>query len=120
MCVSHSNQAFTTSAGRTGDESSPVDIDVVNQAQKTLEAVQLVRLGARAALVCQLTGLTKKMVGRLYPLLTGIPSPSGLVPFTDTWYLKNNQRMLDANLVWRLFQRMEPVEQSVAKVNPGL
>ena len=116
MCVSHSNQPSTTIAGLNSNERIPVDIDVVNHAQKTLEAVQLVRLGARAALVCQLTGLTKKMVGRLYPLLTGIPSPSGQVPFTDTWYRKSNQRLLQANVVWRLFQHLKQSGRSTASV----
>jgi flagellar transcriptional activator FlhC len=116
MCVSNFNQRFTTIAGLNSNESIPVDIEVVNQAQKILEAVQLVRLGARAPLVCQLTGLTKKVVSRLYPLLTGIPSPSGQVPFTDTWYLKSNQRLLQANVVWRLFQHLEQSGRSTANV----
>lgn len=116
MSVSNSNHLFTTIAGLNSNESIPVDIEVVNQAQKTLEAVQLVRLGARAALVCQLTGLKKKVVSRLYPLLTGIPSPSGQAPFTDTWYLKSNQRLLQANVVWRLFQHLEQSGRSTASV----
>ncbi len=94
----------------------PGDIKIINDAQNALEAVRLVQLGARAALVCQLTGLTKRVVARLYHRITGVPSSSGQVPFTDTWYLKNNHRMLDANLVWRLFHRMEHAEKSVAGV----
>jgi len=83
-------------------------IEVVAQTRNTLEAVHLVQLGARASLVCQLTGLTKKVVSRLYPLLTGMPSPPGQVPFTDTWYLKSNRRMLHANVVWCLYQHLDP------------
>jgi len=45
-------------------------IEVVTQARNTLEAIHLVQLGARASLVCQLTGLTKNVVSRLYPLLS--------------------------------------------------
>ncbi len=90
--------------------------DIVSDAQKVLDAARLVQLGARAALVCQLTGLAKKDIARLYIRITGAPSPPGQVPFTDTWYLKTNRRMLDANLVWRLFYRMEPAGQGAAKV----
>ncbi len=91
-------------------------IEVVTQARNTLEAIHLVRLGARASLVCQLTGLTKNVVSRLYPLLTGMPSSPGQVPFTDTWYLKNNQRMLHANVVWHLYQHLEKIGRSKSSV----
>ena len=116
MSFSNSSQRFTVIADLNSGVNMPVDIEVVNQAQKILEAVQLVQLGARAALVCQLTNLTKKAVSCLYPLLTGIPSPSGQIPFTDTWYLKSNQRLLQANVVWRLFQHLEKSGCSTASV----
>jgi hypothetical protein len=87
----------------------PDDIDVVSRAHRSLEAVHLIRLGARANLVCQLTGLGKKTVNALYPRLTGSPSPPGQVPFTDTWYVKGNLRMLHANVVWQLFQHFRGV-----------
>jgi hypothetical protein len=99
MGTNDSNKLPAAVAATKQGEDIPDDIEAVNDARKTLEAVKLIQLGARAALVCQLTGLTKKMVGRLYPRLTGMPSPPGQVPFTDTWYLKSNQRML---VVWRV------------------
>ena len=116
MGTNNSNKLPAVIAATKHSEDIPGDIDIVNDARKTLEAVKLIQLGARATLVCQLTGLTKKMVGRLYPRLTGMPSPPGQVPFTDTWYLKNNQRMLDANLVWRLFHQLDHAERSVSSV----
>lgn len=116
MCTNNSNSQSAVVAVPMRSKDIPDDIDIIHDGQKALEAVQLIRLGARAALVCQLTGLTKKVVARLYHRLTGMPSPPGQVPFTDTWYLKSNQRMFDANLVWRLFHRMESTEQNVAKV----
>jgi len=91
-------------AGQKGGSGIPDDIEVVSQARRSLEAVHLIRLGARAKLVCQLTGLGKKTVSALYPRLTGLPSPSGQVPFTDTWYLRSNLRTLHANVVWQLYQ----------------
>jgi hypothetical protein len=60
--------------------------------------------------------LTKKVVGRLYPGLTGKSSPPGLVPFTDTWYLRSNRRMLHANVVWHLYQRLEKTGCSTSSV----
>ena len=92
------------------------NIEIVTQARNTLEAVHLVQLGARVALVCQLTGLTKKVVSRLYPVLTGMPSPPGQAPFTDTWYLRSNRRMLHANVVWCLYQQLEKIGRSTSSV----
>lgn len=114
MCTNNADSppAVVAVARRSNDTSG--EIEVLNDAQNAIDAVRLVQLGARSALVCQLTGLGKKVVGRLYQPLTGMPSPPGQIPFTDTWYLKSNRRMLDANLVWRLFHQLEHAEQSVA------
>ena len=116
MCVavSKSDQLFALVGGIEKEPDGHQDLEVVLQAQNTLDAVHLVRLGARAALVCQLTGLTKKAVSRMYPLITGMPSPPGQVPFTDTWYLRNNRRMLHANVVWHLYQHLERIGYSSA------
>ena len=105
------------SGGRPEREASGLgNIDVVNQARNTLDAVHLVQLGARAGLVCQLTGLTRKAVNSLYPALTGMPSPPGQAPFTDTWYVKSNQRLLHANIVWHLYKQLAPGDNSVARL----
>ncbi|MCP4409798.1 MAG: hypothetical protein GY807_19050 [Gammaproteobacteria bacterium] len=82
----------------------------------TTETIQLVQLGARANLVCQLTGLEKTIVKRLYRQLHGHPSPPGQMPYTDTWYLENPSRMLQAALVWRLYRRLKESERSAARV----
>lgn len=116
MFIGNSDQLLTLVARQEREANILDSIEIVNQARNTLDAVHLVQLGARAALVCQLTGLTKKVVGRLYPLLTGMPSPPGQVPFTDTWYLKSNRRMLHANVVWHLFRHLDPIERSAASV----
>ena len=116
MRVNKSNQLLALIGGVEREASSLRNIEVVTQARNSLEAVHLVRLGARAALVCQLTGLTKTVVSRLYPLVTGMPSPPGQAPFTDTWYLKSNRRMLHANVVWRLHQHLEKIGRSTSSV----
>jgi len=116
MRIGNHDQLRALVGGMETDTALHEDIEIVTMARNMLEAVQLVQLGARAALVCQLTGLTKKVVSRLYPQLTGKPSPPGQVPFTDTWYLKSNQRMLHANVVWRLYQHLETIEHSAAGV----
>ncbi len=100
------------------ERESPVlaEIEVVSQAHAILEAVRLVQLGARAALVSQLTGISKPVVSDLYRPLTGAASPPGQVPFTDTWYLRNTQRMMHANLVWQLYHKLEQIGRSAASV----
>lgn len=116
MYTGNSDQPAALGAERERDTHITGNIEPLNQARNTLEAVHLVHMGARAALVCQLTGLTKKVVGGLYPPLTGMPSPPGQVPFTDTWYLKSNRRLLHANVVWHLFQHLEQTGRSAAGV----
>ncbi len=116
MCIGNADRLLALVATLEREKDIVGNIDVVNQARNTLEAVHLVQLGARASMVCQLTSLTKKVVGGLYPLLTGSPSPPGQVPFTDTWYLKSNRRLLHANVVWRLFQHLKQREHTAAKV----
>jgi hypothetical protein len=116
MCVSNTDKLLALIARKESNTKVLSNIDAVNQARSMVEAVHLIQLGARASMVCQLTGLNKNIVSGLYQPLTGMPSPSGQVPFTDTWYLKNNRRLLHANVVWRLFQQLERMERTVANV----
>ena len=111
MCLANPDP-WLALADRKRDTQLPDDIEVVSRAHRSLEAVHLIRLGARANLVCQLTGLAKNMVSALYPPLTGLPSPPGQVPFTDTWYLQRNIRVLHANVVWQLFQHFRGVDDA--------
>lgn len=67
-----------------------------------LDATRLTQLGARAGLVSQFTGIEKAVANRLHRQIHGRPSPPGQAPFTDDWYVKNDQRMLHAAVVWRL------------------
>lgn len=68
------------------------------------EASELVELGGRAGLISRVTGLEKRTVNQLYRQLRGAPSPPGLAPFTDAWFLEGDLRMLHASIVWRLHQ----------------
>ena len=81
------------------------DAELCIQTRALQEAICLTRHGARAGLVSQLTGLEKTVANRLYRQLHGRPSPSGQLPFADTWYLKQDGRMAQAALVWQLAQR---------------
>ncbi len=79
------------------------------------EAIRLVELGARAGLTCQLTGLSKPLVHRLYAEIHGVPSPPGQHAYSDTWYLARDQRMLDAAVVWRLYKQLAGTGASPAQ-----
>lgn len=116
MCVGTSDQLFAFGTEPGAEASGLGNIEAVNQARNTLDAIHLVQMGARASLVCRLTGLTRKVVSSLYPPLTGMPSPPGLMPFTDTWYVKSNQRLLHANVVWHLYRLLRQAENSAASV----
>jgi len=79
--------------------------DLCLQTRARQEAICLTRLGARAGLVAQLTGLEKAVANRLYRQLHGRPSPPGQLPFSDVWYLRQERRMAQATLVWQLSRR---------------
>jgi len=87
------------------DRGAICDAELCVQIRILQEAICLTRHGARAGLVSQLTGLEKAVANRLYRQLHGRPSPSGQQPFADTWYLKQDQRMAQATLVWQLSRR---------------
>ncbi len=92
------------------------DVELCVYATRAKEAIRLVELGARAGLVCQLTGLEKSVVHRLVRQLRGSPTAPGQTPFTDAWYREDSRRMLQASVVWRLHQRLARTGRSAARV----
>jgi DNA-directed RNA polymerase subunit RPC12/RpoP len=46
---------------------------------------------------------------------TGGDSPPGQAPFTDTWYVQSDRRMLHANVVWRLSQKLRALDRDRAQ-----
>ncbi len=90
---------------RTAD-CSRCAVTLCAQSSRVQDAVRLIQLGARAGLVHQLTGLGKATANRLYLQWHQTPSPSGQRPFTDAWYRKDDRRMLQASLIWRLHRRL--------------
>jgi hypothetical protein len=87
-----------------------------DDAGRILEAMQLIRLGARASLVSLLTGLARKTVKRMYREYHGRPSPAGQLPFSDAWLLENDQRLGHAMLIWHLYRRMNRPARSPARL----
>ncbi len=85
------------------------------QTRAAYEAIRLTQLGARAGLVSRLTGLEKAVAKRLYSQLHGRSSPSGQLPFTDSWYLKQDRRMLQATVVWHLSRRFARTDLTPAR-----
>ena len=71
-------------------------------------AICLIRLGARASVAGQLTGLEKKTTKRLYQQLLGKPSPPGQLPYSDNWFLRNDRRQFHITLIWHLYHRFAP------------
>jgi len=80
-----------------------------------LDAIRLIELGARAGLVAQLTGLERRVVNALYQQMLGRASPAGQLPFTDTWYLRSDRRMLHAAVVWRCYRPFAATESRRAR-----
>jgi hypothetical protein len=114
MCVTADRaENRERSADRSAARAGPADLCIQTAAAQ--EAIRLTRLGARAGLVSQLTGLEKAVANRLYRQLHGRPSPSGQLPFSDTWYLRQDRRMAQATLVWQLSRRLARVEATPAQ-----
>jgi len=90
-------------------------VERCDYARKILESIHLIRLGARVGLAGQLTGLEKKTLKRIYRQLTERPSPCGQLPFSDTWFLKNDRRLFHVNLIWYLHQRLVRPDASPAR-----
>jgi hypothetical protein len=101
------------SAGRSAAHAC--DAELCSQTRAAQEAIRLTQLGARAGLVSRLTGLEKAVANRLYRQLRGRSSPPGQLPFTDSWYLKQDRRMLQATVVWHLSQRFARSDASPAQ-----
>lgn len=113
----------TLDVGEAGRDELVADWDVVargrsdlyHYAQRALEAIRLIELGAAASLVRRLTGLQKKTTNRLYTQLTGEPSSSGQMPYTDAWYVKDDRRMLEASVIWRFCKRLADTGRTLAR-----
>jgi len=101
------------SANRGAAHARVADLCIETRAAQ--EAIRLTRLGARAGLVSQLTGLEKTVANRLYRQLHGRPSPPGQMPFSDAWYLRQDRRMAQATLVWQLSRRLARAEATPAQ-----
>ena len=65
--------------------------------------------------IIQVTGMDQTNANRLYREIHRRPSPAGQAPFTDTWYLRSEYRMLHAALVWKLYQRFGQSEDRPAR-----
>lgn len=116
MCQDKADQLLALARSQKEDLKILDEIEILSRARRSFEAVHLIRLGARAKLVCQLTGLGKKTVSDLYLRLTGLAPLPGQMPFTDSWYLSTNLRMLHANVVWQLYQHFNSIDHT----GPGL
>jgi len=100
---------------KSGGHSPARRASLFARALSILDAVDLIRLGARIPLICKLTGLELSTAKRLYRQIRGFHAPAGQAPFTDTWYLKSHQRMLHTTIIWRLFQAFEATSKAAAR-----
>jgi len=77
-------------------------------------ALRLIALGARASLVCQLTTLPRATVKSWYQEIHSRSSPPGLTPFSDTWYVRTERHILHTNIIWKLEQSTQHLEEDRA------
>lgn len=89
--------------------------DVYEEAVADIEAMRLTELGARSILVHRLTGIPQATAKRLYRRMRESNPPGGQAPFTDTWYLQSDQRMLHANIVWQLHAALWILKRDLAE-----
>jgi len=105
----------TIRSGTETPDCAMCSVELCGQAERIIDSIRLIQLGARAGLVAQLTGLEKATVNRLYRQLCGTPSPSGQMPFTDAWYRECDRRMLHATIVWRLHERLRQTDRHASR-----
>jgi hypothetical protein len=110
--MNHPQSAVAPCAHRAGD--APCTADLCAGTRASCEAILLTQLGARAGLVAQLTGLKKAVANRLYRQIHGRASPPGQFPFTDAWYLRDEQRLRQTSIVWHLSRRLAHPDLSPA------
>ncbi len=113
VCSTFSLPIPSHCAGQAGSDGCSVELCAYST--KIRESIYLIRLGARAGLVSQVTNLEKTTVKRLYLQLCGKASPAGQTPFSDAWYRENDLRMLHATLVWHLHQRLSRARRGSAR-----
>ena len=97
-------------------ENGSCTVERCGYARMILESIHLIQLGARVGLVGQLTGLEKKTLKRIYRQLMGKPSPSGQLPFSDSWFLENDRRLFHVTLIWHLYRRLNRGDGSHARI----
>lgn len=68
-------------------------------------AEQMVRMGARACVVSQMTGLPTPAARKMWLTLNGVSSPSGQQPNDLLWYLRNPTRRFHSALLVQLCER---------------
>lgn len=68
-------------------------------------AHQMVRMGARACVVSQLTELPAPTIRKLWISIHGVSSPSGQQPNDVLWYLRNATRRYHSALIVLLWDR---------------
>lgn len=71
-----------------------------DQIKTDLDALKLTEMGATPMNVHLLTGLPKAAAKALYRDVHHVNPHGGQTPFTDRWYVKTDQRLLHANVVW--------------------
>lgn len=79
-------------------------------------AMDLAQFGARAIIITELTGLNLTTSKRIYREVNGKPPPPGQLPFTDSWYIRFQRRMLHALLVWQYYKRFLGENQGASKL----
>ena len=114
LCPAPFDSNLMPCPGSRCDDTCPVER--CDYARKILESIHLIRLGARIGLAGQQTGLEKKTLKRLYRELIGSPSPSGQLPYSDTWLLENDRYQFHANLIWYLYGRQNRPDSRPARV----
>ena len=99
-----------------GSSRGVCDVERCTYAIRIFDSIHLIRLGARVSLAEKLTGLEKKTLKRIYRQLRGCPSPPGQLPFSDAWFLENDQRQFHTTLVWHLHRRLSQSGRRPARI----
>lgn len=87
----------------SSDRSLTLEDTLSTNLVRDARALRLIQLGARVSLATKLTGVPRATAKSWYQQIHGRPSPPGLAPFTDAWYVKSELRMLHTNIAWKIW-----------------
>jgi flagellar transcriptional activator FlhC len=74
-------------------------------------AIEIVKLGGRAATIEAVTGVNRRVASKLHREITNKPSPGGLLPWDPLWVVRSPTNCLHSSYFYRVFHEIGSLSQ---------